>query len=81
MPAYKMEFPVLLTASADIVHDLGLGEALPSTIFLDAESNVVGTISGAKKRKDRACGVVAREFRTTDVSEYRQRAIFKMKRD
>lgn len=52
MRSYKMDFPVLLDASADIMHDVGLGDALPSTVFLDAEGNVVGKISGTAKRKD-----------------------------
>jgi len=52
MRSYKMDFPVLLDASAGIMHDVDLGDALPSTVFLDAEGNVVGTISGTAKRKD-----------------------------
>jgi peroxiredoxin len=52
MRSYKMDFPVLLDASPDIMHDVGLGDALPSTVFLDTEGNVVGMIAGAAKRKD-----------------------------
>ena len=52
MRSYKMDFPVLLDASPDIMHDVGLGDALPSTVFLDTEGNVVGKISGTAKRKD-----------------------------
>ena len=52
MRSYKMDFPVLLDANADIMHEIGLGDALPSTAFLDAEGNVVGMIAGAAKRKD-----------------------------
>lgn len=52
MRSYKMDFPVLLDASADMMHEIGLGDALPSTVFLDAEGNVVGKISGTAKKKD-----------------------------
>ena len=52
MRSYKMDFPVLLDANAGIMHDIGLGDALPSTVFLDVEGNVVGTIAGTAKRKD-----------------------------
>ena len=52
MRSYKMDFPVLLDANAGIMHDVGLGDALHSTVFLDAEGNVVGMITGAAKRKD-----------------------------
>lgn len=50
--SYKMEFPVLLNASTDIMRDVGLGEAIPSTLFLDADGYVVGRIQGQAKRKD-----------------------------
>ena len=50
--SYKMDFPILLGASAETMHDLGLGDALPSTVFLDADGNVVGKIMGAAKKKD-----------------------------
>ena len=52
MRSYKMDFPVLLDANADMMHEIGLGDALPSTVFLDAEGNVVGKIAGAAKKKD-----------------------------
>jgi len=52
MRSYKMDFPVLLDANAGMMHDVGLGDALPSTVFLDAEGNVIGTIAGAAKKKD-----------------------------
>jgi len=52
MRSYKMDFPVLLDASADTMHGLGLGDALPSTIFLDAQGNVAGKIVGQAKKKD-----------------------------
>jgi len=50
--AYKMEFPILLDANTDIMKEIGLGEAVPSTLFLDAEGNVVGKIQGQARRKD-----------------------------
>lgn len=50
--SFKMDFPILLDASADSMHELGLGESIPSTIFLDAEGNVAGKIVGQAKRKD-----------------------------
>lgn len=50
--SYKMEFPILVNASPDTMRDLGLGEAIPSTLFLDSDGNVVGKILGQAKRKD-----------------------------
>ena len=50
--SYKMEFPVLVNASTDTMREIGLGEAIPSTLFLDAEGNVVGKILGQAKKKD-----------------------------
>ena len=49
---FKMDFPILVDANSDIMHELGLGESIPSTIFLDAEGNVVGKILGQARRKD-----------------------------
>ena len=49
---YKMDFPVLLDASAVTMRAVGLGDAIPSTLFLDADGNVVGKIQGQAKRKD-----------------------------
>jgi len=50
--SYKMDFPILLDANVDMMHELGLTDALPSTVFLDAEGNIVGRIAGTAKRKD-----------------------------
>jgi len=52
MHSYKMDFPVLLDANADMMHEVGLGDALPSTVFLNAQGTVVGKIAGTAKRKD-----------------------------
>jgi peroxiredoxin len=50
--AYKMEFPILINVNTDIMRDLGLGEAVPSTVFFDPDGNVAGKILGQAKKKD-----------------------------
>jgi cytochrome c biogenesis protein CcmG/thiol:disulfide interchange protein DsbE len=50
--AYKMDFPVLLDATAESMKQFGLGETLPSTIFLDAQGNFAGKIEGQARKKD-----------------------------
>jgi peroxiredoxin len=50
--SFKMEFPILLDANADLMHEVGLGDSVPSTLFLDAEGNIAGKIVGQVKRKD-----------------------------
>jgi cytochrome c biogenesis protein CcmG/thiol:disulfide interchange protein DsbE len=50
--AYKMDFPVLLDATAESMKQFGLGETLPSTIFLDAQGNFAGKIEGRARKKD-----------------------------
>lgn len=49
---YKMEFPILLDASVDTMHSLGLGDSVPSTVFLDSDGNIAGKIVGQAQRKD-----------------------------
>jgi peroxiredoxin len=49
---YKMDFPVLLDASAELMAQFGLGETVPSTIFLDTQGNIVDKIQGQARRKD-----------------------------
>ena len=49
---YKMEFPVFVDASSDTMHELGLGEGLPSTVFFDSDGNIVGRILGQAQKKD-----------------------------
>jgi peroxiredoxin len=50
--AYKMDFPVLLDATAESMKQFGLGETLPSTIFLDAQGSIAGKIEGQAHKKD-----------------------------
>lgn len=50
--AFKMDFPILLDASTDTMREVGLGDAIPSTLFLDADGNVAGKIQGQARRKD-----------------------------
>jgi thiol-disulfide isomerase/thioredoxin len=50
--SFKMDFPILVDANSGNMHELGLGESIPSTVFLDAEGNVVGKIEGQAKKKD-----------------------------
>ena len=50
--AYKMDFPVLLDATAESMEQFGLGETLPSTIFLDAQGSFAGKIEGQAHKKD-----------------------------
>jgi peroxiredoxin len=49
---YKMDFPVLLDASAELMAQFGLGETVPSTILLDTQGNIVDKIQGEARRKD-----------------------------
>ena len=51
--AYKMDFPVLLDATADLMEQqFGLSDTVPATIFLDVQGNVVGKIEGQARKKD-----------------------------
>jgi peroxiredoxin len=50
--AYKMDFTVLLDATAESMKQFGLGETLPSTIFLDAQGSIAGKIEGQAHKKD-----------------------------
>jgi peroxiredoxin len=50
--AYKMEFPILVSANTDMMKEMGLGEAVPATLFFDPEGNVTGKILGQAKKKD-----------------------------
>ena len=49
---YKMDFPILMGASVDTMHELGLGDSVPSTIFLDSDGKVAGKILGQAQKKD-----------------------------
>ena len=48
---YKMDVPILL-GTADDLKRLGLGEALPATMFLDASGNVVARVLGEVTKND-----------------------------
>src|SRR5579864_5904476 len=43
---------VMTGATLDSLHDFGLAPAMPGTVFIDAEGNIVGRVSGALKRPD-----------------------------
>jgi peroxiredoxin len=50
--SYKMTFPILLDATVESMKQVGLGETVPSTLFLDADGNVAGKIEGQAHKKD-----------------------------
>jgi peroxiredoxin len=50
--SYKMDFPILLDATTDLMKEFGLGDRVPSTIFLDAQGNLAGKIEGQARKKD-----------------------------
>ena len=50
--SYKIEFPVLINAATENMHQFGLGDTLPSTVFLDERGNVMAKISGQATRKE-----------------------------
>ena len=52
MQKYKLNFPVLVGATADHLHLFELGDGLPSTVFLDTEGRVFARIFGGVKKKD-----------------------------
>jgi hypothetical protein len=39
-------------ATLDSLHDFALAPAMPGTVFIDAEGNIVDRVSGALKRSD-----------------------------
>ena len=43
---------VMTGATLDSLHDFGLAPAMPGTVFIDAEGNIVDRVSGALKRPD-----------------------------
>jgi thiol-disulfide isomerase/thioredoxin len=45
---------VMMGASLDSLHDFGLQQAMPGTVFIDAEGNMVDRLSGKLKRVDLA---------------------------
>lgn|SRR5215471_3370108 len=50
--SYRMTFPVLVGATAEMMKQFGLSNTVPSTVFLDEEGNVVDKIVGQAKKKD-----------------------------
>lgn len=44
------DLTVMVGAELDSLHDFGLKEVMPGTVFIDAEGNIVGRASGALKR-------------------------------
>jgi thiol-disulfide isomerase/thioredoxin len=50
MRKHKMSFPVLMGTTVDHLELFGLGQALPATVFIDAEGRVSSRILGEAKR-------------------------------
>jgi thiol-disulfide isomerase/thioredoxin len=50
--SYKMTFPVLVDATTDDMKRTGLGEMVPSTLFLDRDGTVAGKILGQASKKE-----------------------------
>ena len=49
---HKMEFPVLIDATVDHMHQFGIGDGLPGTIFIDTGGHIFARILGEAKQKD-----------------------------
>lgn len=45
---------VMMGATLDSLHDFGLEQVMPGTVFIDAEGNIVDRVSGKLKRADLA---------------------------
>jgi hypothetical protein len=50
MRKYKMNFPVLVGGTADHLKLFGMGEALPGTVFLNRQGQIVARILGEAKK-------------------------------
>jgi peroxiredoxin len=50
--SYRMNFPILVDASPEDMKRVGLGEAVPSTLFVDRDGTVAGRILGQAGKKD-----------------------------
>lgn len=48
----KMAFPVLVGATTDHLHQLGLGEGVPGTVFLNRDGKIVARVLGQIKKKE-----------------------------
>jgi thiol-disulfide isomerase/thioredoxin len=52
---YKADaLTVMMGATLDSLHDFGLEQVMPGTVFIDAEGNIVDRVSGKLKRPDLA---------------------------
>jgi len=49
---YKVEFPVWYGATGDDLDKLGLGEAVPDTIFIDQEGGITARVLGQMRREE-----------------------------
>jgi thiol-disulfide isomerase/thioredoxin len=50
--SYKMTFPILVDATTEDMRHVGLGEMVPSTLFVDRDGSVAGKILGQATKKD-----------------------------
>ena len=50
--SYKMSFPIMVDATTEDMKRIGLGEMVPSTLFLDRDGTVAGKIRGQAPKKD-----------------------------
>src|SRR5262245_11600515 len=50
--SYKMTFPILVDATPADMKSVGIGEMVPSTVFLDRDGAVAGKILGQAPRKE-----------------------------
>jgi thiol-disulfide isomerase/thioredoxin len=46
------DLTVMMGATLESLHDFGLEDVMPGTVFIDSEGNIVGRLSGALKRPD-----------------------------
>jgi peroxiredoxin len=52
MQKHKIEFPVLVGATLDQLHQFGMGDGLPGTVFLDPDGHIFARIIGEANKKD-----------------------------
>jgi len=50
--AYKMDFTILMDATSANMQQMGLGDAVPSTVFFDENGNAVARIKGQAHKRD-----------------------------
>jgi thiol-disulfide isomerase/thioredoxin len=46
------DLSVMMGATLESLHDFGLEDVMPGTVFIDSDGNIVGRLSGALKRPD-----------------------------